>query len=382
MSPQVADVRLTLIWAETNLALLAAAAKPAPLGALGRAATYAYLFDALRRAEVPAGAPESLALPWPAPRAAQRFWRAYLNVGRGRMLTAVEGADAWKQLVPLRGPLPCEITIPDQRVRVTAEGFYYPHGIALAVTVSGLWPDAPRELPDVTTLLHELVAGDRPVLVEWTGAAGPASTSLDDFATQALTWLRESAFGAGAQPGIAVNRPYSVTSFVRLNQVDPTVATPDQGPVHRTLEAVTAWLPDWTINQLPPLASRCAAIRPAPPSHVCYAGAHGHAIWFPAPAVAGRRTLSCYHRNQLFAALQVESLSEMLRRVDQQLTAGGALSPAADQCAKLAAGIVGRLYGGVDDTYRSGSARQHIERRGFVDAVNSMRTRYRVPLLH
>src|SRR5262249_17444809 len=161
--------------------------------------------------------------------------------------------------------------------------------------------------------------------------------------------------GPKGAPGVAVDRPFSVVTFLALDGVDAKTATPDQGEVHCALEAVTRWLPDWKINTLPPLANQCAVIRSAPKSHVCYVTSTGLAVWYPAPATAKtvRHTLGCYHRNQVFATLQIESIDEMLKVLDD-IASNGPLSSAQEISAKLGAGIVGRLYGGTDTTYRSG----------------------------
>jgi|GEM_PF-1953422 len=379
--PKVADVRVTLIWTETNLALLAdPQPKGAPLAGLGREALYARLFEeSLRGTAVPA----DLEPPWPNRAGTQRFWRSYLKIGRGKTLSALPGGSAWRYLVPFRRRVPCTVTIPGiDGVRLLVEGFYYPHGTALVVTIHATWPEAsPRDLLLASGFLHDVVTGARLVSVTWPPGAAQ-SQKLNRLVTPALTWLRESAIGPGAEPGDAGERPYTVTTFVALRDVDPEQPTPDQQTVHRCLAAVTDWLPDWQINALSPLADCRAAIRPAPPSHVCYVGARGVAVWYPAPAVEpkGPTTLSCYHRNQVFAAMQIESVNAMLRKLNGLAAGGEVVSPTADECGRLGAGIAGRLYGGVD-TYRSGSARSHIDQR-FVAQVNTARARYGMGALH
>lgn len=58
--------------------------------------------------------------------------------------------------------------------------------------------------------------------------------------------------------------------------------------------------------------------------------------------------------------------------------AGPILPGAHDNCARNAAGIMGRLYGGVDDTYRSGSLRAQVDQQGLVAMMNTARARYKM----
>lgn len=39
---------------------------------------------------------------------------------------------------------------------------------------------------------------------------------------------------------------------------------------------------------------------------------------------------------------------------------------------------MGRLYGGVDDTYRSGSLRAQVDQQGLVAMMNTARARYKM----
>jgi hypothetical protein len=379
--PTVSDVRLTLIWTETNLALVAEPQPKAPLASLGRKPRYEFLFESVRRGDT--GTPITLELPWPAPADKHLFWRHYLNVTRGRRLDYVKSGVAWDRLVPLRVTLPCDITISSEPARVAAEGFFYPHGIALVVTVHARGWETPRELPKVVDLLHGIVNGTTPLSVAWM-PRGPRSTPLDRFATRALGWLRETALGAHAEPGIGVEHPYSVTTFVRVDQVDATVETPDQGRVHKALEAVTTWLPNWRNIAPEPMANRRADIRGHPASHVCYVGNRGVAVWFPTPALAVRKQprLSCYHRNQVFAALQIESISGMLVALDRLQGDREQLSPTGGECEQNGALLCGWLYGKTDMMYHTGSSRKHIELRDLETPINKARERHNMDPLH
>jgi hypothetical protein len=168
-----------------------------------------------------------------------------------------------------------------------------------------------------------------------------------------------------------------VATVVRGEGVDPGALPAEGGQVHRMLEAVTTWRPSWQHDDLRnlPLSQASLRIRTAPPSHVLYGRERGRAVWFPALFTqkgGDLHSLSCYHRNLVLASLQVESLSGAISETAKQIGDGLPLSVGHRECARRAAGILGRLYGGVD-TYRSWSPRVHIEQNGLVTVLNDVR---------
>jgi hypothetical protein len=363
MTIAIDDSRATFIWFESFRGLLADPPVETKRPYLLTPEGYADAFTA-SVSGTPNG-PVGVTPPWPR-KGSHMFWAHYL--GGQRDLARVKGAAAWNALVPFRVRVPVGTNVPFAGT-MSIEGFLYPHGHALVITVrlaaQGL------NLDDTVDAL--------------VGIRGGKPVELDALARKGLEWLRSSTFGADAKPDTVTETPYSVQTFIRsegANGVNPIV---EGDPIHRALQACTSWSPTWKVDALQPLAPRLAGINlPAPPGHAMYVDKHGQSAWFPETSnVAGgaaQRSLSCYHRNQVFGALQVESLSALMDVTAGVLANGAALSLRHDNCARRGADTLGRMYG-AQKTYKSGSIRAHIERRGLAGVTNDVRARYGRPAL-
>ena len=111
----------------------------------------------------------------------------------------------------------------------------------------------------------------------------------------------------------------------------------------------------------------------------------GRAVWIPTSFVpkAKKYSLACYHRNLVYASLQTESLVSLMQLMTSALTAAPNTSRHAsmETLVQSAAGILGRLYGGDTDIYRSGSVRRQIDDHPHKAAINDVRKyRGRPPL--
>jgi hypothetical protein len=254
------------------------------------------------------------------------------------------------------------------------EAYYYPHGIAFLFTA------ILQGSMTVQQAIERAFAVRREQSYEVQGEGGAtASCSLDDLAHKGLSVARRIAHGPGASPGKGPSHPFTVATVVRGDGVVPNAATPSGGEVHRALEAITRWQPDYAYVELPDLETIRLETRTAPKSHVLYGQPRGRAIWFPAsfiPSTEDQHSLACYHRNLVLASLQVESLGGLIsgtaRCILEQPERLASLQP----CARRAAGILGRLYGGSSDTYRSWSPRAQIEQNGLVPDLEAVRARF------
>jgi hypothetical protein len=405
MACEILELRLSLIWAETNLVLLGKNIPgDAPLYALGRRASYEPLFAQVLRDQVThADAPllliggqhlraPQLNPPWPKP-AGQLFWARYLE---SSSLDNLSGGQAWRALVPLRAKFPCAVT-PGQwlanvpvPVEVTAlpEAFIYPHGVAFVLTfvarVLRTNPPGPGlSLFDAVELAFKIrldrfgVAwkGDAGLFsaVQWPAGAG--EMKLQELADKALAAVRTAAYGPAAPGSAPVIDPFTICTVVRGSGVDP--AQPVDDDTRRALEAVTGWSLDWRTDPLPDLATRRIETKTALPN-VLYGRRKARAVWFPKRFTDPNEppSISCYHRNLTFASLQIESLSGLAAATVAELLSNSQLDSGLRDCARQAGGALARLYSGggpQKKSYRSMSPRVQIEQNGFVADINRVR---------
>lgn len=400
---EILEMRLSLIWSQTVLHLLGKTVPAdAPLKALGRRATYEQLFDQMLQMQtgsVPIhalmGATKPVPVlgpPWPKP-AGQLYWQRYLE---NSTLATLKGTVAWRGLVPLRSKFPTIVT-PDQwlaatpvpvTVKVLPEAFFYPHGCAFVLTliveVDQTQSAGPGlALYDAIDLAFKLRR--EKFDVTWNGSAGlysgvqwatgPEKLSLDELAAKAVPVICATAFGQAAAAGSSqAIDPFTIFTVVRGRGVNPAV--PPSNEVRRALEAVTRWNPSWRFDVLPDLKDRKIEIKTSPPSHLLYGRAKARAVWFPErfTHASNPPSVACYHRNLTFTSLQVESLCGLAATTAERVRHNQLDSEGLRDCARQAAGALGRLYGGLSKkSYRSMSPRVQIEQNNFVPDINLVR---------
>lgn len=347
----IRDLRVSFIWVETSFDLLRdAQPSGAPMPFLGRSHLYAAQFAAM---------PAGLGAPWPKP-SKHNFWRNYLQCDPFKM----EPSQAWRFLVPFRKvPLPVGGAVASQRV--AAEGFFYPHGIGLVVTVTDT---AERKLFDAVAASF-LFRTDSSVVIA--DPKGGRAVTLDQCADECFDVLRAAAFGAAAVGGVRSLNPFTVATVVRGEGAGPLVAG---GPVHRALEAWTGWHTSWQTDTLTDPAKAVVATRGGG-SRALYASRRGRAVWFPERFTVPGRALSCYHRNLALTSLQVESLGAAVTRT--LAVSGGAdltsLSVHHHESVGHASDMLARFYGGPETMYRGWSAPRQITDGDLVTPINKLR---------
>lgn len=368
MAIEIQDLRLTFIWADTTLEVLAGHAPAGSIAAqLSRRPTYGQLFNALQQGQIPHG----LQLPWPR-QGRQFFWIHYLNC---RTLDDLNGDQAWKMLLPLRHNVRARIRPPDTVTHFIGETYLYPYGLALVLSMH---LERSFSLDEAVTSSLQLRRGLQFELLGNGGVGEPVS--LDMLGDRLLRHTRQTMYGVATDVGVQATRPFTVVTVVKANNVDPTVPLEENGDIHRALDAWAAWSPTWQYDQRPSLIKACVPLRTrAPLGHTVYGGKRGRVVWFPAhflPQSKPIHALNCYHRNLAFLSLQIESLANFVVETAQRLQANQPLSNIHEQYARYAVGILGRLYGGAETTYQSRSACRHIEDNAWVDAINSVRSEF------
>lgn len=375
MSLEITGVRLSFIWMEPTEHLFRDPAPDEPFAFIGRARGYSDRLEAVKRYE---DDPDGLTPPWPKHRE-ENFWFYCMREDPHD----ADPARAWRQFVPLRWRPPVDIEPARSNARLDAEAFFYPHGQALMVTADLRPPkDAPAWGAEEAAEAAHALRFDTTLSARWPDGSDQ-ELKLDTLARIALGLMRRKARG---EEGTAVNAtPYSVVTFTRVSGVDPGVAIEEDGPVHRMLEAVVRWSKSWRIVPLQRLAGAVIRDDDQPPGHAVYTGSSGRAIWLPdiARPDSKHRFITCYHRNQSFAALQVESVGALIRRTAEARRQGRDVPFAQYQCARLGSGFLGRLYGAPKEkTYRSLACKHHIHDREIAPDLEYLRLEYGLGPLH
>jgi hypothetical protein len=366
---QITDVRFSFSQVETLAEPLAA--RPAPAIPRQFLLNQAEFEQELRKALD--FDPNALELPWH-DKFGKLFWFHYLE---GRFGRALAFNHCWRQLVPLLDPNVGSLEAPwlgeDGDAEIRAH--YFPWGIGVIVDVRAVGSWSPGKLVDDVAFKVRKDAN-----FDWTFSGKTQSLPMNTLISKVIDLLRQRAYGLEAAPGT----PGSVFSIVTVldgKKATSDDAIADQSKMHRVLDALVSWSPQWKKTKLDAIANRAIEIKSslAPPGHMLYGGKRGRAVWFPgsfpASAHVSAAGLRCYHRNLSAAALQTESLCSFAREAVTRANRGtpiGAESATYANCAKLTAGILGRLYGAAGTTYRSRTVRDQIDRNYLAD-VNALR---------
>lgn len=375
--PRIDDLRVSFIWTETYLEHLGAAAPDlaaAPLAFLSRQYHYAPRFDELKAGK---GVAAELGLTFPWKREADsQFWKSYLNL---EALSRLTGQNAWHHLVPLRDKTLIVLEAPWlQPGRFFVECFFYPHGIGVVATAVILPNDnSGMPLKEAVETTLKLRHGEQ---YTFDNAGAQVAAALDGAIVQNLPKVRAhflgSAFTPSPQPPPNL---FAVSTVIRGDHVAIDVAPKEDDEIHRSLEGMTKWYPNWEVADLSPLAeTRLDRVGKHSPARVIYAPRRARAVWFPDTFRPEGKTkkrgsiLSCYHRNLVLASMQVESLGGLVMKTAAMLHAGVPITSTQEQCARLAVGILGRLYGGMN-SYRSASVRRQMLKNDLVDTISELR---------
>ncbi len=305
------------------------------------------------------------------------FWLYFLE---GKQPIDVTAKLAWKQLMPFRQKIPFTIKAAWLKARLFIEAFYYPHGFAVIFTVES---HEPLTLDQARELSYRVRQDERFAVDD---GAGAKMLYLDEIGDKAMAFATAAALGPAAKAGALSVKPFSIWTVVRGSGVDPQLPTPNGGTVHRVLEAVTTWNANFVTAVLPNLADASLEVRSKrSPGDVLYGNQRGRAVWFPGTFTlpqGKKRSLSCFHRNLCFASMQTESLARFVSATANEIPQvgdGSKLPLAEAYCVKRAAGILARMYSGVDPTtYRSGSPYAQLRQNKFVADINKIRDEFLV----
>ncbi len=296
------------------------------------------------------------------------FWRFYLYK------VPPSAKDARRAMAPFYLPLRNKIAADWLRGKAGARAYLYPWGIGLVFDVSatGLFT-----LDEAVGLGFQAQRLGK-YRIDINGAE--KETGLKGLCDTLRTAVRSKAFGPDIAAGNA-SEMFSVVTILDADEGDAAEAVAEGSDLHRALDALARWNTLYKKTRPKDLNEARIEIKTSPEGHLLYGGPRGRCVWFPGNFVSQalyRRTLLCYHQNLTMASLQTESLCRLAKDAAEILQSGQSLaasSLAYQECSRLAAGALGRLYGGTFETYRSHSIRAQIGAL-YKDPVDTIRKYY------
>jgi hypothetical protein len=304
----------------------------------------------------------------------KNFWWFYIRSRSEKV------KDFWKALVPLEYRLTSKVTAPWLNGNARLRSLLYPWGFAVIADI------CVQSAADFNTTISDVIKirRGRRFTVELNGHTRDAN--LEGMLALARDQIRSAVYGlpdAGS-----VRDPFSITTAIDGAGFDSKTAPVTGDVVHQALAGLCEWSSLWTQLQLGPFGDSSLRIHNALAGHVLYAVRRGRALLFPASFSSVSDyppRLLCYHQNLTVASTQVESLGALALDAARQIEV--AWNPASysvtyAECARLAAGLLGRLYGPEElDVYRSYSCRAQIE-QSYKDPTNTTRKNFNMPSLN
>lgn len=306
--------------------------------------------------------------PWREDTYGRLFWSRYLGKESARESRTTDEAEAWRLLVPFNYDVQQGSALSLNNCGIEARAYLYPWGMGLLLDAT------------CTDPMPLFDAVDHAFKVKRKGTGMLQSI---------LKTLRSTLYSSAADED--PSDIFSVFTVIDAAGVPADTEVVPTGPIHRALEALAGWNPQWKTMKLEDLSRGTIDIRQSPAGHILYGRERGRAVCFPGqfrPTSGYQYTLSCYHQNLTIASLHAESLCQIAHDAASEWNKRSSLTPFSAtyaECARLAAGILGRLHGRKegsagrkpDRIYRSGSVRTQI--LVYKDDVNTVRTKLLIP---
>lgn len=300
------------------------------------------------------------------------FWKYYIQK------KPAPAKDLWRMMVPFYYDFGAVITANWLNGTIAARTYLYPWGVGLALDIIA---EGSFTLDDAANLGFQVERLNQyKVMLGGMEKKLPLKGLMEFLLTSIYTDVFNVPVTAQA------SELFSIVTVLNAEDVDVMQPLAEGSELHQLMEAMVGWNPLFKSIPLPKLESSKVEIKNSPVGHILFGGRRGRFVWFPGNFYSklGRTsTLNCYHQNLAVASLQTESLCQFAQDVFERLTGSGSLvdtSVAYQSCAQLAAGILGRMYGGAADIYRCGSIRNQIA-KSYVPAVSSVRQFFKMAQL-
>lgn len=301
------------------------------------------------------------------------FWKYYIQK------KPASPKDLWRALVPLTYELEDAVAADWLPGKISARVYLNPWGIGVVVDVDA---SGSLTLDEAVKLAFQVKLENK----YRTSIGGvERQVGLDGLFEVLLSAIRAEVYGDGVSAGQS-GALFSIVTVIDAADADASQPPPEGLELHKAMDGLVRWNKSWNITVPEELADSRIETKQAPASHVLYGGRRGRFVWFPASfrSVASyKNTLTCYHQNLTVASLQTESLCRLAKDGADRLEANPSLASTSvsyQSCARLAAGLLGRLSGGTFDTYRSHSLREQID-KVYRDQVNAIRDYFKMPPL-
>ncbi|MGC5171623.1 hypothetical protein ACLQ2Q_13340 [Microbacterium sp. DT81.1] len=308
---------------------------------LARRASYADAFSTGRLGAV------NLAPPWRDDPERSRYWRA--------TVPNADASGAWEKQVPLKGMSPAPLATDVAGIALRVERYAHPGGAS--ISVNGVSEGAVE--PDEALEVQRRLARD-PVVVDDAGGRHSVTATLHWLLDQ---WEAEL---LGDDHGVSErdDQPTIITTITGTSEPFTPAAATD---LLRRF-CYPGEPPGWTEVLQAKSGKGNDSLR--------IAGSNSRAIWSPARASADRhrRSLECYHSNQVRGALHTNQLLGVVSATSNAIH----LAPDSTQeLARRAAINIRWLHGSGDvKVYHSGFTRARIDESGVVPTLNELATTF------
>ncbi len=309
---------------------------------------------------------ETLSLPWQVKQSKDPhwFWIHYL----GKDPKNVDGQWALNKLTPFHTRFPISIKPHSKWIGIIADGFVYPHGIGLVLTLvlrfdRDPWPPGGVQSGDAARSALQAYY-DELYKIAWNGGES-VSRRFSELTDALLDHLHDQVLGSGANPGERTKIPFVLAAVVRGDTDSIAKPPPEFGDVHRMLQGMSGLRKTWENDKLSPLQEAHLRVRrSAPDGDLLYHTSRGRAVWFPSSFTEKRayiRSSGCYHRNLTLLHLQTEALLQALAVRRALLDKGVKVPDLLAQIAKDGAQQLSSMYRSDDASYRSSSVRAYLD---------------------
>jgi hypothetical protein len=301
------------------------------------------------------------------------FWKYYIQKNTAR------AKDLWRMMVPLYYDLGAVITADWLNGTIAARTYLYPWGIGLVldIIVEGSFSvDEAANLGFQVDRLNKYKVTLEGGVQKELPLKGLMEFLLTSMYTEALN----------VPVAARASELFSIVTVLNAEDADPKQPLKEGGDLNEMMEAMVDWNPLFKSIPLPKLDSSKIDIKNSPAGHILFGGRRGRFVWYPGnfrSKVGSPNRLNCYHQNLTVASLQTESLCQFAQDISERLDGDGSLvntSVTYQSCAQLTAGILGRMYGGASDIYRSGSIRSQIA-KSYIPAVAAVRQYFKMSQL-